>query len=185
VRGMVRQYANQVPTTQLSQALAYFDRCPRAPNFVTGHSLGGALAQLVSQQRGVPAIAFNSPFMGDLSGVVLTSSQLIVQINARGDPLSLATAAAGNLPHGRVITLDTAPFHPGPRLADAPPWWVAAVSPAAAAFIVERDQFQYHRELLSYLGEAMLHYHSMENLMKTIRLLRRFTTQLRPDLSNL
>ncbi|MGH7470716.1 MAG: hypothetical protein ACRENP_22435 [Longimicrobiales bacterium] len=128
----IESFANQVPIEQLRHGLAYFDRVQPRPQFVTGHSLGGALAQLVSQQRSVPALAFNSPSMGTIRGAVPVTSMLIAQINARGDPLILATQSVGNLPHGRVITVEIQPYACPPQLQRRPLGWMNLLVPVPA-----------------------------------------------------
>lgn len=186
VRDAIQEYANRVPTEQLRQALSYFDGIRPRPTFVTGHSLGGALAQLVSQQRSVPALAFNSPSMGMIRGAVPATSPLIAQINARGDPLSTATEGVGNLPHGRVITVAIQTYSPPPRLERRPVGWMDLLMPVPA--LLEREwsaHTDYYRRLLSYIGGAMLHYHSMANLYKALGGVGRFSADLRTDLGNL
>ena len=185
VATVIERHANQVPTEQLRQALAYFDSCQPRPRFITGHSLGGALAQLVAHERGVPAIAFNSPFMGTLRGAMPASSQLILQINTVGDPLSLATQSVGNLPHGRVITVSIPPRHQPPQMQRRPRGFLDVVAPAAAMAYREAEaQAQYHRQLLGYVGEAMLYYHSMGELLLAILREPRFAMPLLDDLTN-
>lgn len=99
--------ANQAPPIQTHQAQSYLRQVSPQPVYLTGHSLGGALAKVISLNTGIPCIAFNSPYMGTLRGVVPMSSEGITSINARLDPLSLSTRAVGNLPHGRDIVVDT------------------------------------------------------------------------------
>jgi hypothetical protein len=178
--------ANTAPREQLQKALAYFDRAKPRPAFVTGHSLGGALAQLVSQQRDVPCVAFNSPHMGDLQGVVPMTSMLIVQVNANGDPLSLATRAAGNLTHGRVITVNIPPFHAPPQYEPQNlPRWATLVAPVTTmVFRALSAEIRYSKALLAYLGEVMLYYHSMENLCNAVKQNGNFSVALQPDMRN-
>ena len=183
---------NRVPNGQLQDALAYFDRCSPRPRFVTGHSLGGALAQLVSHERSVPVVAFNSPYMGTLRGAIRASSQIILMVNARGDPLSGATRAVGNVPHGRDIVLSVeSPSHPPPQFQRRDLRWsdlLSTLSPLGSAVRLSIRETEaharYYRAFLSYLGEVLLHYHSMGALM--LELLRdgRYSSQLREDFTN-
>ena len=186
VSDAIERYANQVPTDQFRQALAYFDGIRPRPQFVTGHSLGGALAQLVSQQRSVTALAFNSPSMGTIQGAVPATSMLIAQVNARGDPLSLATQSVGNLPHGRVLTIDIQPYSAPPQFRRRQLGWMDLMMPVPA--MLQREwsaHTEHYREIVSYLGGAMLHHHSMKNLLIALIRHRRFSVALRPDLQNL
>jgi len=106
-RRAIRVLANQTPPEQTRLATAYRRSISPGPDFVTGHSLGGALAKTISLREGIPCVAFNSPFMGDLRGVPPVSSEQVTSINARLDPLSLATGQVGNLSHGRNIYVHT------------------------------------------------------------------------------
>lgn len=192
IRLAIRVAANRVPETQLQDALAYFDRCSPRPRFVSGHSLGGALAQLVSHERSVPAVAFNSPYMGTLRGATQASSQVILMVNAWGDPLSVATRAAGNLPHGReiVLTVEGPPATP-PQLQRRDLRWsdlLSTLSPLGTAVRLSvregEAQARYYRAFLSYLGEVLLHYHSMAVLLAELMRDRRYSLQLQEDLAN-
>jgi hypothetical protein len=184
-RLFIRGWLNRVPG-QLNRALEYFDECDPRPRFITGHSLGGALAQLVAQRRSVPAIAFNSPFMGTLEGAIHATSMLIAQINSRGDPLSLTTQNVGNLPHGRVIwiTLPQPPARP-PVFQRRQLRWTEMVTGGIAAVAGREAEAhaRYYRELLAYLGEVMLYYHSMEQLRLTLAGIRRYDQPLTENLS--
>jgi hypothetical protein len=196
IRAVIAVRANQVPGEQVQRALQYFDSCATRPTMVTGHSLGGALAQIVSQQRNVPCVAFNSPHMGDLGastgadgarvdGMVPMSSQTLLQVNADLDPLSMATAAVGNLAHGRVITVKLPPFHAAPtRHSVDVPLWASLLAPVAAAmydgYQTASAELSFHRELMQYLGEIMLYGHSMANLCATIARDGRYAVMLSP-----
>ena len=200
MRDLIRTSANQVPGEQVQRALQYFDRCSPRPTMVTGHSLGGALAQVVSQQRNVPCVAFNSPHMGDLGasagadggrveGMIPMTSQTLLQVNANLDPLSVATAAVGNLTHGRVITVVIPPFHEAPtRHTVDVPLWASLLAPTAAylydTYQTVSGELSFHRELIQHLGDAMLYGHSMANLCAAIAREGRYSAMLRPDLSN-
>lgn len=111
-RNVINNYCNRIPARQSRQAVEYFRSASPKPELVVGHSLGGALAKIVSYQMNVKAVAFNSPFMGALEGIEQSSTPDITNINAMGDPLSTATAAAGNNSHGAIIRVRT-PRFPG------------------------------------------------------------------------
>jgi len=113
MRAAIGLFANQAPPTQCRQARDYLAGITPAPTIVTGHSLGGALAKVVALESGLTCVALNSPFMGTLRGVTPMSSASLTSINARLDPLSLATREVGNLPHGRNLYVDT-PAYPQP-----------------------------------------------------------------------
>ena len=57
---------------------------PNAKITVTGHSLGGSLAQLVGAASGVPAFAFNAPGAGNVYGSLLAQSSLGNLSNSTG-----------------------------------------------------------------------------------------------------
>lgn len=218
MRSVIALFANQTPPEQTRQALDYVRRQTSSPVFFTGHSLGGALAKVLSLRLGINCVAFNSPFMGDLRGVAPMSSELITSINARSDPLSLATRQVGNLAHGRVIVVDTpspsrnppaVPVVESYRRPDVCPratgaWWTSEEGIYAAMFgpvceavmdtlepvgsLASAPQrnliywFQqrptYIAALLTYLGDVAIHYHSMENLRRTMENMPRFSTTL-------
>lgn len=187
VQSSVREYANRIPQSQSRQALAYFDQCQPAPSMVVGHSLGGALAKIISLQRSLLGIAFNSPFMGDLQGVAPMSSAQILSINTEGDPLSLATRAAGNLGHGRNITITVPqPEQNRPRPPRRPSTWQMILFPIPTMIQQAQRRLQHQRDLLSYLAMSMGHYHSMANLYHALqRGGARFRTPLEPGFRNL
>lgn len=84
-----------------------------------GHSLGGALAQAASENYSqgpfrikditgerhvfkrisIPAVGFNSPYMGTISGMQKGHGPGILCVNTKHDPLSIATQLAGNASH--------------------------------------------------------------------------------------
>jgi hypothetical protein len=174
VRRSIRTYANQVPTEQRRQALAYFNGSSVPINYVTGHSLGGGLAQMIGLERHVPAIGFNSPNIGGLRRGVPMSSTQVLQVNARLDPVSSATRDIGNLAHGRVVEIDLPPLDRGPpRLPQRRSigWW-ALVAPVIEAVQRTReaaDWLEYWDDLRTYLVASMLHYHGMGNLRRRLR----------------
>lgn len=177
----VRRYANRIPAEQVQAALQYFDASTPRPTIVVGHSLGGALAKIVSRERNVPAVAFNSPFMGDLGGVAPASSGIQISVNADRDPLSLATQAIGSLPHGDVIPVSIAPVPEArPRTARRPVWGYLVFGLSGLAARELEFQLRRHQELLDYVLACALHYHSMEHLRQTVVAQARF----REDLSS-
>lgn len=58
---IVRAFANQIPREQVQRAMRYFLNISPRPALLVGHSLGGALAKVVSLEHNIRAIAFNSP----------------------------------------------------------------------------------------------------------------------------
>ena len=175
----VRRYANRIPPEQVQAALQYFDATTPRPSTVVGHSLGGALAKIVSQERGVPAVAFNSPYMGALGGVSPTTSGVQISVNADRDPLSFATRAIGNLPHGEVIEVAIAPVPDArPRTARRPVWGYLVFGLSGLAARELEFQMRRHRELLDYVLACALHYHSMENLRRAVSNQPRFREDL-------
>lgn len=96
----------RIPPSQSRAAVQVFDTSSQCTvndiSAVTGHSLGGALAKVVSQQKNVTAVAFNAPLIGDLNGVAPRSSPLIHNFNAINDPVSGITGAMGSLSVGGV-----------------------------------------------------------------------------------
>ena len=100
-------YANQAPPVQTRQAEAYMREHGEGVSYVTGHSLGGALAKIISLRKNLDCVAFNSPYMGNLRGVAPVSSSSIRSINAKSDPLSFSTRQVGNLPHGSDVLVTT------------------------------------------------------------------------------
>ena len=113
---------SRIPPHQSRQALDYFNQCTRyCYNVIamTGHSLGGALAKIVSQTQGVMAIAFNAPYVGDLSGSVPMTSMMIRNYNSDRDPVSGATRAIGNMEEGHSEIITVPPPSITDRLIDA------------------------------------------------------------------
>ncbi|MBK8975485.1 MAG: hypothetical protein IPM29_06135 [Planctomycetes bacterium] len=180
VRGAVQMLANRIPPGQTRLALDYFDRAPTTPSVVTGHSLGGALAKILGQRRNVRTIAFNSPVMGGLMGIVPQSSRLITSVNTKGDPLSLATAQAGGVPLGEVIEVQIPEFTAPPRFERREIGWEILLSPIA--YLIGREveaHTDYTQKLVQHIAKAALHYHSMENLRKVVVQQLRFRRPLR------
>ncbi|MDQ8160521.1 MAG: hypothetical protein P3B76_12905 [Gemmatimonadota bacterium] len=176
VRDQVRRRLNRVPTEQVRAALRYFDACSPRPVAVCGHSLGGALAQVVSQQRGVTAVSFNGPFMGDIGGAAPMSSGDLIYVNAIGDPLSFMTGAMGHVPHGQLHTVRLPAFRRPPVRQDSAPTWLRVVSPALAIGADCADSARQYAETLRYLGETMLYHHSIDSLVPALSASARFAS---------
>jgi len=177
VQASVSRSLNRVPTQQVRQALRYFDACQPRPRAVCGHSLGGALAQVVSQQRGVIGVSFNGPFMGDIAGAVPSSSGQLIYVNAIGDPLSFSTSSMGHVPHGQVHTVRL-PAFPRRPAASAQPRWLAALSPALAMGLEVADTVRAYADILRYLGDTMLYHHSIDTLAPAVNRDPRFASPL-------
>lgn len=76
--------------------------------YVTGHSLGGGLAQIVAALGGTPAVCFSAPAVTAVAGVGLAQAirrTPIVCIKVDNDPIN-ATAAVGQW-LGKVVRLRT------------------------------------------------------------------------------
>jgi hypothetical protein len=62
--------------------------------FVTGHSLGGGLAQILSAMTGLPGLAFNAPAVSQL-GYKLKDANQFLNVNQANDPVSAGTGMFG------------------------------------------------------------------------------------------
>lgn len=145
----------RIPPSQSSSALRVYEECSQCSvngiAVVTGHSLGGALAKVVSQRKNVTAIAFNAPFVGDLGGTVPMTSSLISNINAVKDPVSSVTRALGSLPEGSVDQVMVRP----PRL------WNEVIDNVIGVPVMEN-----------------LHYHSISTLRRALENKNQYTQSL-------
>lgn len=155
---------NRVPKEQRRLALKYYAATKPAPSFVVGHSLGGALAQIVGLERKVAAVSFNSPFIGGIHGDVPMSTLTLLHVNADLDPVSMLTKAAGSLPHGGVKNVRLPPCPEIPPKAglgslDLPMW-----APFFAQVVTAPERARYIGSLVAYLERAAIYYHSMANL---------------------
>lgn len=165
----MESWANRIPEDQtkfaVSLAQRAYDFCLRDKQKLlcfTGHSLGGALAQFLSEQTGtggdtripvpVPCVAFNSPCMGSMSGMRRGYGGRIFSVNARLDPLSLATKLAGNATHSHekdYVSVETVAAPTPPAISDPPG-------------ILEKKDFAL------WIKDAARCYHSMENLCNAL-----------------
>ncbi|MEZ5345340.1 MAG: hypothetical protein R2681_07275 [Pyrinomonadaceae bacterium] len=172
VRHAISNWGNQVPESQallarslLIQTYSYCLSNGLKLRCITGHSLGGAISQYLSEQTGyggltkiksrIPAVAFNSPNMGTLSGMNKGSGAILI-INARLDPLSYLTREVGNVSHAmdrnhEISNVDVG--SPGP-----PPPVYANVSVAESNLKAFKD----------WLLPALKHYHSMDSMEKAL-----------------
>jgi hypothetical protein len=108
---------SQIPPHQSRQALEFYSECVRYcynVRAVTGHSLGGALAKVVSQRNMILAVAFNAPYIGDLSGSAPMTSMLIKNYNSNLDPVSGATRLIGRMEEGQSEII----YIPAPSITD-------------------------------------------------------------------
>jgi hypothetical protein len=137
----VEKWGNRIPPNQARNAYTFAKQvknlCQKEKLNIrcfTGHSLGGALAQYLSEQTGdgglttieknVPAVAFNSPSMGTIAGMRKGMGGGILCVNSRLDPLSLATKLAGNESHAKgpdyYIRVETWMMDPPPPMSPTP-----------------------------------------------------------------
>ena len=179
-----------MPAAQTVQAFAYFDQVSPTPQYVVGHSLGGALAKAVGDHRAIPAIGYNSPFMGMMGGTIHQTSLLITNVNADGDPLSFMTRAIGNLSHGYDITVKIPELAPPARRSAAArgsritgDWLVERLWNRAKTHLQNKiDELQADMEevgdLVAYFLKAALHYHSIDNLRKAVGAMKKYQAPL-------
>lgn len=164
-----KRWGNQIPARQADVGVAYLKQlAKRAAEegfeiaAITGHSLGGALAQFLSQQTGsggsvladcpIPGVAFNSPYMGTIAGTRRGSGGGILTVNCRLDPLSFLTREVGNTSHASLgsYVVEPTPFSElAPVLPNTPT--LSQLNP-----------------FLKWLMKAMHHYHSMPNLVAKV-----------------
>ncbi len=119
--------AGRFPINQLGDAFAFFNRArdilfktSRRRLIVTGHSLGGGLAQLVAghvTSSPVIGVTFNAPGTASLRGIIrvtLDNGRNVFNWRAKRDPVSLTGAHVGHGP----MSIDGAGAHPiGPLIA--------------------------------------------------------------------
>jgi hypothetical protein len=77
--------------------------------FLTGHSLGGGIAQIVAARRGIPAVGISAPAVTAVPGVSAAWSRNhvpIVCLRVRNDPINHTGRIGAWL--GRIIFLDSA-----------------------------------------------------------------------------
>ncbi len=165
-----KTYCNQIPTTHAGKAMqlahladAYAQKNGLTLRAVTGHSLGGGLAQFISEQTGaggklsdirpIAGAAFNSVVMGKIAGMRPYGGGGIVVVNTRLDPLHLAMQYAGNKSHAwgptRQFDLDL------PRFGAKPP----------NEKLYPTDE-SYYKLFKQWFAVAAVYYHSMLNLAK-------------------
>lgn len=169
VQHATKKWGNQIPPTQAMIARSFsmqvYNYCKanklRLRCFV-GHSLGGALAQYLSEQTGVggaldiqegiPAVAFNSPNMGKIQGMSKNAGGGILIVNARLDPLSFLTREVGNESHAASPkhewrNIDIGTFEPPPRYMPN-----------------EQHTTEEYQKFRNWLLRAMKFYHSIDNM---------------------
>jgi hypothetical protein len=90
----------------VQQARAVMGRGDRI--VITGHSLGGGIAQIVSARTGVPAVAISAPSVTGVDGVEAAwtrSRSRIVCLRIKNDPINHTGAVGRWL--GRVVPLNS------------------------------------------------------------------------------
>ena len=94
-------------STYFSAGEAFVDGLAGGRIILCGHSLGGAIAQVVANRSGLPMVTFNAPGVGVLaSGELLTASLGMTAIRLGGMALSLSTSrrptGPGSVPRSRA-----------------------------------------------------------------------------------
>ncbi|MCB1023551.1 MAG: hypothetical protein KDB79_04120 [Acidobacteria bacterium] len=173
VRHATSNWGNQVPENQallgrsfLMQVNNYCLSNRKRLRCIVGHSLGGAISQYLSEQTGyggltgiksrIPAVAFNSPNMGTLSGMHKGSGAILI-INARLDPLSYLTREVGNVSHAMDKAHEISNVDVG-KPKDPPPPVIPNVS-------IEESNLKAFK---NWLPGALLHYHSMDSMQAAL-----------------
>lgn len=107
-----RQLEDQITgAVEFTRQAQYFAGS-RGTVYVTGHSLGGGLAQIIAAQMDLRGVAFNAPTVSQMRRGTRAPDQFY-NINQRLDPVSGGTSVIGN--HlGSVIQIDS-----GAGIADA------------------------------------------------------------------
>lgn len=75
---------------------------------ITGHSLGGGIAQIIAARTGVTAMNFNPPAVTAVAGVTAAygrSNPRITNLKVKNDPINHTGAVGGWL--GKVVVLDS------------------------------------------------------------------------------
>ncbi|MEM9501854.1 MAG: hypothetical protein AAF941_08405 [Pseudomonadota bacterium] len=80
------------------------DAGPNRPVYVTGHSLGGGLAQIVCSRMQLQGVAFNAPATSQLNIPEIPRSRFL-NVNEDSDPVSRAAGLIGNH-QGRTRTVN-------------------------------------------------------------------------------
>jgi len=115
-------------------------------------------------------------------------------VHSDGDPLSLATQSVGNVAHGRVVTVTIRPFqgHLPVRQPIGKRAWEAVVGMVLNApkshqtgVAIISETTQYASDPASFLGQSVLHYHSMQNLRLAVSGQSRFPSPIRPGFEGL
>lgn len=75
---------------------------------ITGHSLGGGIAQIIAARTGVAAMAFNPPAVTAVDGVSAAygrTSPKITSLKVKNDPINFTSVVGGWL--GKVVVLNS------------------------------------------------------------------------------
>ncbi|MFC3174344.1 hypothetical protein ACFOD9_08775 [Novosphingobium bradum] len=99
-----RQLMDQVAGALEFTRQAQFFSGSGNPIFLTGHSLGGGLAQIIGSTLDVRGVSFNAPAVSQM-GFSISDPNRFYNVNQARDPVSTRTAAIGH--HlGTVINID-------------------------------------------------------------------------------
>jgi hypothetical protein len=170
-QSILQKYANQIPQDHGNPALSlalnardYASKNKYRLRCFVGHSLGGALAQFVSEQTGsngragmgpLPGVSFNGPCMGNIAGMRRREGGGIVFAHHFLDPLSRATNLAGNGFHGKEHEI-ACPAYPG------------GIPPEAPQNQTPEQTGKALKALMAWMGEAFLYFHSMDTVLANL-----------------
>ena len=97
----LRQKANTLAFATLARQMAR-----NQPLVLTGHSLGGGLAQMAAAYSGLPAVTFSAPTVTGVDGVLaafLKQKPRIVNFRIKNDPVNISEMTGKRV--GHVVTI--------------------------------------------------------------------------------